>query len=178
MQRASVMGIKACLPSSCCPVQAIQGDPGATCKQYCPYSKPCGKQAEVAGSWSAPPTHSPAPPPPTHTRTPPLPPPSSKGLCTTCRDTPLHPPPRHPHAVMMDPLRNRASPTDEYEVSGAPPKQRRLTYGDVQGFRQVMEAIVTSNDTYQMHSPEAPVLESSHWLEAHFKEVCGVVRVA
>jgi hypothetical protein len=79
---------------------------------------------------------------------------------------------------MMDPLRNRASPTDEYEVSGAPPKQRRLTYGDVQGFRQVMEAIVTSNDTYQMHSPEAPVLESSHWLEAHFKEVCGVVRVA
>jgi hypothetical protein len=77
---------------------------------------------------------------------------------------------------MMDPLRNRPSPLDEYDVSGAPPKQRKLTYGDVQGFRQVMEAIVTSNETYQMHSPDTPVVDASQWLEAHFKEVC-VLRV-
>ena len=40
------------------------------------------------------------------------------------------------------------------------------------GYKAVVDELLVSNEIYGQHAPKAPIVDSSQWLEAHFKEVC------
>lgn len=75
------------------------------------------------------------------------------------------------YTAIMDPIRNKPQLDDSISVSGGPPKQRKLTYQDLQGYRQWVEAFKDSPEDYADHIPNTPVVDASQWIEANFKDV-------
>lgn len=76
-------------------------------------------------------------------------------------------------ADYMNPIRNKPSPDDSVSVAGAPAKQRKLTYPDLQGYKEFVSAFVNSPVDYADSMPTSPVVDASQWIEANFKEVGG-----
>lgn len=56
-----------------------------------------------------------------------------------------------------------------WDVPPRPPRERKLTYGDLQGYKEVLEATLEMPFTHDL--PTAPVVSASRWLDVHMQQV-------
>jgi hypothetical protein len=60
-----------------------------------------------------------------------------------------------------------------FDIIRTSPKQKKLTFGDIQGYQELLESLVALPGSHAADMPKAPMLDAGQWVDAHFKQVCA-----